>query len=348
MIVSNNNVTMCRLFLLACLAFLAFIEVNAQKDSLILTNGNVIVGSIKSMDKGVLTIETSYSKSDFTIEWSGIKEIYSATRFLVTLKDGSRINSPLKSDNSVGKIVLSDNEGKQTETSLDNIVFLKGLKSTFRSRLQANIDLGLNITKANDLVQYSIRSKAGYLADRWNADIYYNDIRSSQEGVAETKRTESGTSYTYILPRDWYVTAGLSTLSNTEQDLDLRLVAKGGVGKYLVHTNKSYFSVGAGLSSNNESFTNGTAKRSSWEGYFGTKANLFNIGDFSLQNDIFAYPSLTESGRWRVDFNLDTRYNLPLDFYVSLGLTYNYDNQPAESGKESDYVFVFSIGWKWN
>ena len=33
----------------------------AQKDSLVLKNGNIIVGEIKSLDKGVLTIETDYS-----------------------------------------------------------------------------------------------------------------------------------------------------------------------------------------------------------------------------------------------------------------------------------------------
>jgi len=49
---------------------------DAQKDSLILKNKDVIVGEIKSLDKGVITIETDYSKTDFTIEWSGIKEIY--------------------------------------------------------------------------------------------------------------------------------------------------------------------------------------------------------------------------------------------------------------------------------
>src|SRR5436190_23974960 len=71
--------------------------VYAQHDSLILKNGNVIVGELKSLDKGVVTIETDYSKSDFTIEWSGIKEVYSRSRFLITLKDGSRINGIFQS-----------------------------------------------------------------------------------------------------------------------------------------------------------------------------------------------------------------------------------------------------------
>ena len=73
------------------------LPVFSQHDSLILKNKDVIVGEIKSLDKGVLTIETDYSKNDFTIEWSGIKEIYSNTRFLVSLKNGERINGTFRS-----------------------------------------------------------------------------------------------------------------------------------------------------------------------------------------------------------------------------------------------------------
>jgi hypothetical protein len=140
----------------------------SQHDSLILKNKDVIVGEIKSLDKGVLTIETGYSKSDFTVEWSGIKEIYSKTTFLVTLKDGSRINGAFRSD-SLNKIIITDVEGKKTETTLENIVYLKGVKSSFWSRVHANIDAGLSITKANNLKQYNVRSGFGYLADKWSA-----------------------------------------------------------------------------------------------------------------------------------------------------------------------------------
>ena len=49
----------------------------SQIDSLILINGDVIIGEVKSMNKSVIQIETPYSDSDFKIEWEGIKEIYS-------------------------------------------------------------------------------------------------------------------------------------------------------------------------------------------------------------------------------------------------------------------------------
>jgi len=326
-------------------AFFTSKELYAQKDSLILKNRNVIVGEIKSMDKGVLTIETPYSKSDFTIEWSGIKEIYSATGFLITLKGGDRINGKFSSAEGGNRIIITGNDGKQTETTLDQIVYLKGVKTSFWSRVYASVDLGLSVTKANNLVQYNMRSTVGYVADKWTAEIFYDDLRSKQDSVAATKRTESGASYTYFLPKDWYLSAALGTLSNTEQALKLRFSARGGIGKYLVHTNKSYVGVGGGLSLNNETFTNTTPARTSLEGYLGSTVNLFDIGDFSLYSNLYVYPSFTESGRWRADFKLDAKYDLPLDFYIKLGVTVNYDNQPAEAGKETDYVYVFSVGW---
>ena len=41
----------------------------AQSDSLIFSNGEMVIGEIKKMDRGVVTIETFYSDSDFKISW---------------------------------------------------------------------------------------------------------------------------------------------------------------------------------------------------------------------------------------------------------------------------------------
>ncbi|MEJ2113938.1 MAG: hypothetical protein P8X62_09710, partial [Flavobacteriaceae bacterium] len=84
------------LLIIACTAS------HAQIDTLHLDTNNVIVGEVKSMNRGVLTIETNYSDSDFTIEWLKIKKIYTQSVFLTSLTDGSRIIGSLKSneDNS--------------------------------------------------------------------------------------------------------------------------------------------------------------------------------------------------------------------------------------------------------
>jgi hypothetical protein len=319
----------------------------SQSDSLVLKNNDIMVGEIKSMTNGVLTIETSYSKKDFTVEWSGIKSVYSKTNFLISMQDGKIINGSIRSGEG-NKVYINSFTGEKMEATMDDIVYLKGIKSKFWGRTYAAVDLGLNITKANNQREFSVRSSFGYAGNKWQGDIYYNDLRSKRDSVEETKRTEFGLSVKYFLPKGWFLAGSLDFLSNTEQALDLRTTGKIGAGYSLFRTNKMYWSLGAGFSLNNESFTTDKESRSSYEAVAFSALNLFDIGDFSLSNTVFAYRSLTEADRWRVDFSLDTKYDLPLDLYIKLGLTFNYDNQPAIAGNDFDYVLIFSIGWEFN
>jgi hypothetical protein len=177
-------------------------------------------------------------------------------------------------------------------------------------------------------------------------DVSSKSVSSVQDEVEPVRRSDMTVTYRYFLPRDWFVFADVSLLSNTEQKLDLRTNAKGGLGKFVFHTNAKYWGVYGGFSVNNEKFSTEESSKQSLEGYFGTSLNLFDIGDLSLLTQANAYPSITESGRWRADFKIDLKYDLPLDFYVKFGYTLNYDNQPVEGASSSDYVFQTSVGWE--
>ena len=323
-------------------------KVMAQHDSLILKNGDVMVGELKSMDKGVLTIETPYSKSDFTVEWNKLKKIYSKSYFLISLTDGRRFNGSFQSVGTKDTVQIHNVAGEDVNVRMQNIVYLKGLKSDFWSRLTASIDLGTSLTKANNLRQLNMSSNATYLADKWQLNFYYNDLRSKQDSIALTRRTDWGPTFKYFLQNDWFLTTSVTFLSNTEQALKLRTTGKAGAGKYLVHTNKKYFGLGGGLSFNNEVFTNETPSRKSLEGYAGFELNLFDLENLDLLSNLYVYPSITESGRWRSDFSLNLKYDLPLNFYIKLGTSVNFDNRPAIPGNQFDYVTSFSIGWDFN
>ena len=317
----------------------------SQRDSLVMTNGDVMVGEIKSMDKGVLFIETPYSDNDFNVKWAEIKEVFSTTRFLVTLEDGRRLNSTINT-NDAGKIILVQEDQSTTEANMDELVNLIGLKSEFWSRAHASVDFGFSFTQANHIKQGTMQAAAGYLGDSWSTDLYYNLFRSAQDSVASTKRNEAGINYKFYLQHDWYLMADGNYLSNTEQALKSRFTGKLGAGKFLIHSNQSYWGAGAGLSVNLENFTNETPSRSSAEAYLGTEVNMFDVGDLSLLSTLYFYPSLTESGRMRSDFKIDTKYEFASDFYIKFNLTLNYDNRPAISGNETDYVYGISLGWE--
>lgn len=331
------------------LLFIIFKGLNtfAQSDSIIFKNGNFMVGEVKSMDRNTLKVETDYSNADFTIEWDGIREIYTKTYFLISLSNGSRYNGNLTTSGPDTISILTD-EGATVEVGLHEIVILKDIKKGFWSQLYASIDLGYDLAKSKNLRQFSMHSNIGYMAKRWQMDASFQTLNSKQDNVEDIKRTNGAFTYKYFLPHDWYPMVSIEFLSNTEQQLLLRTTGKLGFGKYVIHTNQLYWGFSAGANFNNENYSTAELEdRKSLEGYMGTELNLFNVGDLSLMSSLIAYPSFTESGRWRSDFKFNVQYDLPLDFYIKAGFTLNYDNQPADGSPRADYVLHTGFGWKW-
>lgn len=353
----KNFYTLCfLLFAIHCASF-------AQNDTLILNNRNIIVGDLKSMERGVLTIETAYSDSDFKIEWEEIKEIKAIQRYLITLSNGERINGTFRSAED-GKIFIDNEAGEDKTVIQGDIVNIRSIDSGFLSRLSASIDFGYSLTKANNQQQLNGNLRMGYVADRWSSEMYFNSLITTQDEVKTIKRNDAGLGFRYFLPKDWNVAADINLLSNTEQSIKLRSTAKLGVGNYLKHTNSSYWSVFGGMAYNSETFStfidpdDGTItsppSRSSMEGFLGTQLNLYDIGDLSLFTNLIVYPTIVsdenvESGRVRLDFRFDAKYDdiFIEDFYIRAGFTLNYDNRPVESGKEVDYIFTTGFGWEW-
>lgn len=348
--------------LLYTLFFITSFSSYAQTDSLILKNKDIIIGEIKGMDKGVLTIETDYSDSDFKVSWGGISKIYSETNFLITLVNGRRFNGKLKSLDSAqiqidyfdpsSILKLRKNEVRDKQTDLvetvpfESIVYLNAVDDGFWSRLSANIDFGWSLTRANNLQQLNVRSGLGFLADRWKASGSYNVLRSTQDKVSDVKRTDASVAFNYFLPKDWFLLYNFTFLSNTEQLIKSRVGNQIGLGKYLIHTNKTYFGFQAGVNLNSESYFDETPSRNSGEGMLGAELNLYDIGDLNLLTNIMSYPSFTEKNRFRTDFKLDVKYDFLDDFYIKLGTTLNYDNQPVAGATKLDYVLQTTLGWE--
>ena len=335
-----------RAAMFAAALWLATLPAFAQLDSLGLKNGDMIVGELKTLDAGVAVMETDYSKNDFTIEWDGVEKIYSRNRFTITLQSGDRVTGSIHSTTG-DWIAISDSVAGTTRTAaIADVVMLKRVEDNFWSRFRASIDVGLSVQKEHNLFQFNSQSMVGYLVDRWEITLNYNANRSSQDSIADIERTEEIANLVYLLPRDWYLQASGSGLSNTEQALDLRIQAKTLIGQYLIHTNRSYLRTGAGVSMMNEHYTADSLDKSSLEGVAAAELNLFDMGDLDLLTRVYAYPGITENGRWRVDLDVSLKYDLLKDFYVKFSTSINYDNRPAIAGSETYYVYGFSVGWE--
>jgi len=319
----------------------------SQNDSLILNNGNTIVGELKNMDRAIATIETPYSDKDFKIEWEGIKKIYTVQSYLINTSDGGRYNGRIESSGEKNvKIFLED--GGTIEIPFMDIIYLKSVDKGFFDRIDAFIDIGFNLTKANNVMTFSTRSGIAYMAPRWLLGLTFNINFTKQDEGPNSNRTDGGLSYKYFLPKSFYIPVSINYLKSSELSLQTRWTVLAGAGYYFFRTNRLYWGADIGGAFNAENYMpDSIPDNNSFEGYLGTDLNLFDIGDFSLSTNVKVYPSFTDSGRWRFDFSLDTKYDLPLAFYIKLGWSLNYDNRPIPGGSDMDYVFYTGFGWEW-
>lgn len=337
---------MNKLFLLFILLF-STTSLFSQNDSIVLNNNNKIVGEIKSLDKSVLTLKTPFSDKDFKIKWYHVKEVYSDRFFIIALENGRRFSASIVTDSINKNLVLLNAGGYIIESELKKIIFLDAIGKNFLSRLTAEFDLGLTLTKANNSKQFTSNALLAYVANKWKISGTFNTVFSSQDDVDDIKRIEGNTYFQWFLPKEWFLSASADFLSNNEQKLQLRTTGKLGGGYSFIKNNSMNFAAGAGLAYNNESYTDASIdNKNSIEAYLGSQFNKYDIGDLSLLTSVFAYPSLTESGRFRLDFKFDLKYDLFWDFYIKTGLTYNFDNQPVQGATKVDYVLQTSFGWE--
>ena len=332
-------------FTTCILLILLSLQAFAQHDTLVMKNGDKLVGEVKELLKGVLTMETDYSDKDFRVEWNKVGEIHTKNTYVISHTDGRRINGTITTDPEDSSLVMITEPGGIVSIKRMDIVALKQLENTFLGRLDASIDVGINIAKANNLRQITTRSYLGYTGRFWASDASI-DIGNSLQDSVLTKRLDASLSGKWLFQRSWFIYVAAKFLQNDEQKLKLRSTTNGGIGKLFVNTNKIYFGAQAGLAWNNENFTDDTPTRNSLEAALGAQLNLFDIEDFSLLTSGTIYPSITEKGRVRLDFKIDLKYDLPLDFYIKFGYTHNFDNQPIEGASVHDYVLNATFGWE--
>ena len=327
--------------------FLMSVSLYAQNDTLKLKNKDVLIGEVKTIRTGVLTMETDYSDQDFKIDFDEVSEMTIERTCLISLdKVGNRIGHVRSA--GPGYVVITYETGEAETLSLSDIISLQEVEEKIWNRFKGSIDLGFNITKANRQRQLNLSSRLSYIGLHW---LIYNNVNllyANQTDVPETRRVDANLEATRLLNQNWFIVGEVSFLRNTEQALDGRISPNVGYGNLVINTPKTYLGLAVGLNFNIENFVNDAENRTSAEVFLSAALNLFNFDDLSLTSNIKLLPSLTEKGRFRTDYNFKIKLDLPLDFYISAGLTFNYDNQPVIEGNQFDYIINTGFGWSFN
>ncbi len=307
-------------------------------------NNDLLVGELKTLSKSVVTLKTSYSDKDFQIDFDEISRFTTENIYIVNLTDNTRHTGKIKSVGP-GKLQIRYFGALVREIDIQEIVYLSEINQKFWDRFTGTIDIGLNLAKTNNNVQLTSAGNLKYSSDNYNSNFTFNTLVSNQDNVEKIERTEFGLRGRKFLKK-WYVEADINYLSSTELGIKNRINPGLGAGRTLITTNKLYWAAGLGLNYNIEEYFEANEDKESLEAKFLTQFEMFNFSDLSVFTTVTAYPSLSEKGRFRLDYNLNFKYDLPFEFYIKTDFTLNYDNQPPIGGSQSDYVLSTGFGWE--
>jgi len=335
-----------RVFLAAfTLALLGAMPLCGQKaDTVVLSNGDRVVGEIQSLDRDVLTYKTD-DMGTLTIKWDKIHRISSPRYFEVEETSGLRHYGSLRAGPQVQQIIV---EVSTFVDTLDHaqVVRITPIGQGFLSRLDGNISLGFTFQRANRIRSISLDANVKHRTQKRLTGLRVNTYFQGEETSEPTSRNTIALNEQRFLSHR-YVLGGTGQLEqNEELALDLRVLLSFAGGRFLTQTNRAALLVGGGLAFTNEQFVASDAATNleavlsvGWEFY------RRDTPKSEIQTTLQVYPNLTDLGRVRTDFQASISHEFVKDFTTGFTLFDQLDNRPPSgTGATHDFGITLTMG----
>jgi len=316
----------------------------ADTDIVVLKNGDRFHGEIKGMEYGRLQLLTT-TMSTVYVEWDKVAGLVSPNFFELELMDGTRYYGSLEpADAGTLAVAL---EGQTNALDVWQVVRIRRIKSSFWDRIDGSISLGANYTRSSEIGQGSLSASLRTRRPAFELSTDFSTTITVQPDQPDQSRTAFGVSYLRLMRNRWFVPAVGKLERNTDLGLDLRSSVGGGMGRYVLQTNRSVLSAAGGLLLNRENPVEGDTT-TNVEAFVATTYEFFTYDTpkTSIDTTFALFPSLNVSGRYRTDFSLTLSREIVKDFTVGVTAYDSYDNKPpGGSSSTHDLGISLTIGW---
>ncbi len=341
--------------LLVLLALGDICSARAKSDVLHFANGDRLTCEIIKLEKGYLYVKLENADGTVGMDWSKIVSIETTQNFVVANQLGKRYTGTLKSvvEASVPggpEELMVQIAGSSTSEAVPSkeVVEIERTDTSFWQNMHGSLNAGLNYSKQQNRTQYNFQTNELYQRTKWSLASNYQSSFSGGGDVSNLRNDlQVNIARQLRSPRNFYM--GLAEfLQSNEQQLNLRMTFGGAVGHVFSHTNNTLMTGYAGADWNRERYsaeaTTGQTGNSA-EAVVGTQLNFFRFKTTNILADAQVYPSMTDLGRVRVDFNASLKLRIAKDLYWNVGYFLNYDSRPPQNLPKSDYGSTSSVGW---
>jgi hypothetical protein len=319
---------------------------NPTDSVVILTNGDRMTGEIKSLQYGILSFKADYMSDPVKLDWKRVSRLESKGRFIVALTNGALYTG------IVGLAALAQNDPDNFQTvkaRQADVIRILPSETTFLQQLNGTIDFGLGYTSGNSQYQTQLSATANYRKGN-HAILGSTSMNlSGQSGGSKTARYDFELGYRRLFGERWFAGGVLGFLKDEHQSLDLRTTGGGLIGRGLIVTDQTNFSVASGVVVTREMYSQSTGvdqHMTNAEGLVGLEFHTFRFRTTDISSTLKVFPSFSVPGRVRIDLDSGLRIELVKDFFWSLSLYENFDSKPPISARKNDFGINTSFGWK--
>jgi hypothetical protein len=322
-----------------------------KTDIIIFKNGDKLTGEIKSMKRGRLSFNTD-ATGTISIEWAEISHIESLQNIQVETSTGTRFFGHLEPTEEDDVVVVNTGNGLQTLDDAD-VILMTPIEERGAGAFDIDLTVGYNFAKAGGVTQANVGVDVDYRTRVRIFSFTASTTINDSEELESSQRANVGLQYKRLWRNRWFVNGTLTADQNDELDLNLRTSLGGGGGRYLIQSNSMLLGVEAGLQVSREDvdteiiiqpippiFATASETTDSVEAVFSVDWDWFRFDapelDWSTTLDLF--PSLTESGRVRANFDTSLKWELINDLKWGLTFYSSFDNKPqSNTATTSDY-----------
>lgn len=340
-----------RIFAFVCALFAYTGAAAAQKTDIItLDNGDKLTCEIKELERGRLRCSTDAMGTVY-IKWEHIVHIDTDKTLEVEMESGQRYFGAIRPGETPAQISVTAGQAS-TNLATQDVAFVKQIRPTFWGKLDGGIDFGAGYTQTDKQFDYTLSASSTYTGRTNSFQVSLSSaIRVREDETTNNRQTLGGQWFRQMRWQRWFSVVLVNFEHNEELNIDIRSTSGLGAGRYLVQTNRwTWNAFAAGLYSR-EQYIGEETGNNNLEAGLGTNLQVFTFGnnETDVNTSVIFLPSLSDTGRFRVQLNSKLKREFIRDLYFSVDLFETYDSRPPQEvvAKKNDFGVTMSFGWSY-
>lgn len=318
----------------------------SNADTVIATNGDRLTGKVKSMESGVLIIETEYNP-EIKIPWDKIHSLITDAPIYVKLENGEELVGRALQPRAGGRLRVNDSNLGAVGFNVRSIEEIT-LRRKPAVEVHGFLNLSARATQGNNETESyhgDGEITARTASNRYLLGFAVNYGKNAQGFVQQDYLGYAR--YDYFFTERGYINTNVSVLHDRFRNLDRRTTAGMGLGYQLFGEEDLKLSFESGMNFIKEDFDNTSENsRAAARWSLNYEQNFFNNGLTLFHFDEILVDVRAPTKEILVTLRNGLRFPLFMNFIGTFQVNFDFNNDPALGTQKIDWGYLLGVGYE--